>query len=75
MPGKLHDPVRDFVRNNIQTFLTVDDADMPTFKTLGLPEGVDHMEVIAVQPQSTRVSFYMKQGGPRHFWIKVSEEW
>jgi len=75
MSGKLRDPVRDFVRNHIQLFLTADNSDLPTFKTLGLPEGVDHMKVTPVTPQGTRISFFMKSGGPRHFWVKVSEEW
>jgi len=75
MGSKLRDPVRDFVRNHIQTFLTAEDSDMPTLKTLELPEGVTRIEVTTVQPQSTRISFKMEHGGPRNFWVKVSEEW
>jgi hypothetical protein len=71
-PSRIGDPVRDMIRISVQHHLLPPDK-APALQPI--PEGVVSVEAEAITPHGTRITVNMETGGPRHFWVKVSEEW
>jgi hypothetical protein len=70
--SKIGDPVRDMIRASVQHHLLPKDEAPPLHP---IPEGVVSVEARAITPHGTRITVTMETGGPRYFWVKVTEEW
>jgi hypothetical protein len=71
-PSKIGDPIRDMIRTSVQHYM-LPPGERPDL--MPMPEGVVSVEAKAVTPQATRITVELEVGAPRHFWVKVSEEW
>jgi hypothetical protein len=72
--SKIGDPIRDMIRASVQ-FYMLQPGDPERPKLHPRPDSVVSITAKAVTPQATRITVELEVGAPRHFWVKVSEEW